>query len=1063
MTARRTLGIVLTTAVLLMLLRVCWSEEHRTAAHAPIRDGILDLRGSDIPAHRPIALDGEWEFYPAYLPAGTGALPTSGAARALIEVPGNWRLALDASRLSDLPPNFGYGTYRLRILIDPHPGRDLGLRSVQTYMSSVLYVNGERIGGSGTPAASATAYTPGIVPYSAYFEDDGSGEIDIRVGVANFFDTTAGGMRTSISFGSRESIERIGLESIGLQLLVVAVAALHLLNAGILFVVGFRNRGILLFAALNVSAMLMVLSQDDMLLSRIVPVATPVLLKLALVMPPAVFASLLVFAAHIQADSGRYRLIRISAVCCLGIGVYFGVKPDMNGFDGALNGVLYLGSGSVLFYYLYRATRQGRPGAVYLLVGATGIFCNVVGAILQSALDPSKTFYAFDLLFAFMSFGAYWFRHYAILLRDMRAATDKLRQADKQKDEFLASTSHELRNPLHGMLGIAESVLDDSSVKLDERSRRKLQLMLSVGRRMSMLIGDLLDLSAFKMSAVRLHLKSVELSAVVTGVMDMLGDLSAGKQLRMTNRIPPDFPRVIADENRLIQILYNLLHNALKFTERGTVDVSAAVHGNFVRIAVADSGTGIPLDLLDRLFEPYEQGDAGAAYSGGFGLGLSVGKRLAELHGGSLHASSEPGKGTVFTLSLPKTESDSLAAAAYGDALTEPAAANEAAAGAAVVKSETGAGANEAAAGAAVIESTSSAAGSSGYPPIPAASDDTASPNERRARIRILAVDDDPVNLSVLESMLAAEGYELFTATSAKDALLSLDSGRWDLLISDVMMPNMSGYELARIVRGRFPLAELPILLLTARNRPEDIASGFRAGASDYVAKPVDPLELRSRVKALADLRRSVRQSLRLEAAWLQAQIQPHFLFNTLNSIAALGEVDTDRMRVLVFEFGNYLKASFDFRNSDLLVPLDKEISLVRSYLYIEQERFADRIRVRWEIADSESHTPVPPLSIQTLVENAVRHGVLKRPSGGTVGIRVRRVPSGLEVSISDDGVGIDEATLKRLHDDQLDKESGIGLINTDRRLRQLFGAGLAIASGPDGTTLSFIVKDRRP
>ncbi|CAI6047107.1 Sensor histidine kinase RcsC [Cohnella sp. JJ-181] len=311
--------------------------------------------------------------------------------------------------------------------------------------------------------------------------------------------------------------------------------------------------------------------------------------------------------------------------------------------------------------------------------------------------------------------------------------------------------------------------------------------------------------------------------------------------------------------------------------------------------------------------------------------------------------------------------------------------------------------------------------------------------------------------------MLAPEGYELTTATSAKDALQWLDRGKWDLLVTDVMMPNMSGYELTRIVRCRFPLAELPILLLTARNRPEDIASGFRAGASDYIAKPVEPLELRSRVKALTDLRQSIRRRLRLEAAWLQAQIQPHFLFNTLNTIAALGEVDADRMRMLVSEFGNYLKASFDFRNSDLLVPLDRELSLVRSYLYIEQERFAERIRVRWEIDADAATTPVPPLSVQTLVENAVRHGILKRPSGGTVCIRAGRAEHGLEVSVRDDGIGIDEATLTRLQDNVLDKESGIGLINTDRRLRQLFGRGLALESGPDGTKVSFIVKHGRP
>jgi len=572
-------------------------------------------------------------------------------------------------------------------------------------------------------------------------------------------------------------------------------------------------------------------------------------------------------------------------------------------------------------------------------------------------------------------------------------------------------------------------VLDDSSVNLDDRSRRKMELILSVGRRMSMLLGDLMDLSAFKLSAIRLHPKPVDLCAVVTGVMDMLGDMASSKALRMTNRISPAFPAVLADENRLIQILYNLLHNALKFTERGSVDVSAVVETGYVRIAVSDSGPGIPADALGRIFEPYEQGDAGEAYAGGLGLGLSIGKQLAALHGGSLTASSATGRGTVFTLSLPHA-APSVAWHPDDEGAPEDMAA-------AAVETDGGLASR--------LEDTNA---------IPEV--------KRQGKIRILAVDDDPVNLDVLEGLLTPEGYELATARSAKDALQWLEKGKWDLLISDVMMPSMSGYELARIVRSRFPLAELPILLLTARNHPEDIASGFRAGANDYLAKPVEPTELRYRVKALTDLRQSVRERLRFEAAWLQAQIQPHFLFNTLNTIAALGEVDTDRMRALLFEFGNYLKASFDFRNSDLLVPLERELNLVRSYLYINQERFPDRIRVQWDVDDSQTHAPVPPLSVQTLVENAVRHGILKRPSGGTVGIRAKRTDGGLEITITDDGAGIDASTLERLQDNRLDKESGIGLINTDRRLSQLFGTGLALVSGPDGTTVSFVARDIR-
>src|SRR5690625_3178755 len=151
------------------------------------------------------------------------------------------------------------------------------------------------------------------------------------------------------------------------------------------------------------------------------------------------------------------------------------------------------------------------------------------------------------------------------------------------------------------------------------------------------------------------------------------------------------------------------------------------------------------------------------------------------------------------------------------------------------------------------------------------------------------------------------------------------------------MMPRMSGYELTRIIRKRFTISELPILRLTARNRPEDIENGFLAGANDYVTKPVDAVELKSRVNALTEVRKSSRERLRMESAWLQAQIQPHFLFNTLNSIIALSEIDTTRMQKLLEAFSNVLRGKFNFQNINEFVPIESELDLIRSYLYIEK------------------------------------------------------------------------------------------------------------------------------
>lgn len=195
------------------------------------------------------------------------------------------------------------------------------------------------------------------------------------------------------------------------------------------------------------------------------------------------------------------------------------------------------------------------------------------------------------------------------------------------------------------------------------------------------------------------------------------------------------------------------------------------------------------------------------------------------------------------------------------------------------------------------------------------------------------------------------------------------------------------------------------MLLLTARGQPEDIHSGLLAGANDYIIKPTNTLELKSRIRVLTDLTLAVRDRMYIEAAWLQAQSKPHFFFNTLNSILALSEIDTDRMHKLADAFSLYLHSSFDFRNLDKLVPLNRELELVQAYLSIEKERFEERLQVQWEVQASLEML-IPPLFIQPLVENAARHGILRRQRGGKIIIRIAEYGHSVEVHVEDDGVG---------------------------------------------------------
>jgi sensor histidine kinase YesM len=324
----------------------------------------------------------------------------------------------------------------------------------------------------------------------------------------------------------------------------------------------------------------------------------------------------------------------------------------------------------------------------------------------------------------------------------------------------------------------------------------------------------------------------------------------------------------------------------------------------------------------------------------------------------------------------------------------------------------------------------------------------------------ILIVDDDPVNLKVLTSILQAEQYRVTPALSGKEAIVKLGKASWDLAIIDVMMPHMSGYELTSEIRKQFSVSELPILLLTARSQPEDIYAGFSSGANDYVSKPIDTLELKYRIKALVTLKQSVNERLRMEAAYLQAQIQPHFLFNTLNSLLALSDIDTERMRNLGVAFASFLRISFDYLNTGELVTLSHEIELVKSYLHIEKERFEDRLTIEWEV-DPNIELLLPPLSIQPLIENAVKHGLMSRQIGGVVRLCVTRADGYTLIEVIDNGIGMDQRKVTQLMDSSLKGESGVGITNTNRRLIQMYGQGLSISSKPNkGTTVSFIVPD---
>jgi len=406
----------------------------------------------------------------------------------------------------------------------------------------------------------------------------------------------------------------------------------------------------------------------------------------------------------------------------------------------------------------------------------------------------------------------------------------ELRKLNRLKDEFLATTSHELKTPLNGMIGLLESLIEETETGLPNETVQYLSLALSSGKRLGYLINDILDYSKIKNEELFLYQKPVNLASLVNVVMTFSQALVGNKPLVLKQNLEASLPKVFADEDRLEQIFFNLVGNAVKFTEEGEVCVSASLEGERVRVAVSDTGKGIAPQNLERIFEAYQQGDLQPeAQAEGSGLGLSITKRLVAMHGGELTVASEVGKGTVFSFSLR--------------AVVQPAEDEQD-----VLKK--------------VLPLRM---------PVPESSEpaDPSEPAEKgdKPRQRILVVDDDPLNIQVLRRQL--KDYDLTVAENGAKALSIIDaSPPFDLLVLDIMMPVISGYKLCQILRQRFKAVELPILLLTARNQVSDLVEGLEAGANDFLTKPLSKRELLARVRTHLEL---VTVNRQLKAAQDQA------------------------------------------------------------------------------------------------------------------------------------------------------------------------------------------------
>ncbi len=973
-------------------------------------NGTLDLRNYDALNGKTVKLNGEWEFYFGQLLTPDDFKNKQPQGRTVQKVPSSWRsYQTQGGNL----PSHGTATYRLQVLL-PAAG-NYGIKITCISSSARVFADGRQIIACGSPGATPAATEHEYYADTGYFSA-GKEETEILVQVANYLHS-ASGIRYEIYFGGQHAVTSLRLYHFFIDAALISglfFMSVYFLGLGLQ---RKRNRVVLFFASYCLFSAVYAGTCSEGLINYALPFlsynASLKILTLSLVLS---LYSLLKYVYY----TFKVSYSRRANLIINGITVFFVLLTCFTNFYlwpySSL--ILFLGNIyviSLLLHIILRHIHTNIEGRYYLYTATVSSVILLITSLGDLALQLESNLFppVFQPVFV-LSLALYMSEKYENSYKTIEKLSERLVVLDKLKDDFLAKTSHDLKTPLNGIINISQSLLDGAGGALNPAQAEDIRLITGIGKRLSTLVYDILDYSKLKVMDIQLNIICLDVHQVVESTVEIFRYLIKGRPLILENKIPPNHYMILADENRLKQIITNLLDNSVKFTARGSISLDCRRDGDFLWIEVRDTGSGIPQSKLKDIFTSYEQFAEQPAGTMGTGLGLAITKQLVELHQGRIFAQSEPGQGACFTFSIPLAKDNklfgSLAGKSAGPALPKPLTVEK-------------------------LPQTVNVGG----------------------EFSILAVDDEYSNLKALLNILTVCRYNVTVAGNAESALGLLQGTlQYDLCIFDVMMPGMSGYEACRKIREVYSPLELPILLLTAKALPEDLEAGFRVGANDFIAKPFEAGELKCRVNMLVQLKNSMNLLLEKETAFLQAQIRPHFLFNALNTISSFCYTNPVKAGELLAELGVFLRSSFDFSSTSSFIPIEKELRLVKAYVTIEQARFGQRLEVEYNIDLSVLKSSILPLMLQPIVENSIRHGLMKKSRGGKVTVNLTPAGDRIHVQVTDNGVGIAPDILEALTDSK-PAGKGVGLTNIRHRLLGFYGETLNISSVQGrGTTVSF-------
>ena len=596
-----------------------------------------------------------------------------------------------------------------------------------------------------------------------------------------------------------------------------------------------------------------------------------------------------------------------------------------------------------------------------------------------------------------------------------RARAEALTELDRAKTVFFSNVSHELRTPLTLILGPIDDLLADDA-SLPPEARERLVVVHRNATRLLALVNTLLDFSRIEAGRIDASYEPVDLGTITAGLAALFRSATEHAGLQLLVDCPPTARPVHVDRSMWEKIVLNLLSNALKFTHDGEIEVAVRADDDAATLTVRDTGVGIPSEELPRLFERFHRVESARGRTvEGSGIGLALVAELVRLHGGTVHVESEVGRGTTFTVRIPvgtaHLPADRIRAPEPPTSIAGP------------------------------VSALVDQAASWSHAPTPDAPERPPRSSPAKSASRILLADDNADMRGYLERLLRDE-YEVEAVSDGHTALAAARARRPDLVLTDVMMPGLDGFELVRALRADPELRTVPVIVLSARAGEEPHAEGMDVGADDYLVKPFNAQELLSRVRSRLELsaaRREIEQQLREVDRRKDdfLALLGHELRNPLgairNATELLGLVDTGENRELssirdVLDrqtrqatalIDGLLEVSRIARGKIVLERREVDLGALVARTLGDQRHRLDRRGLRLE-----SHFPETPVRVHAdpvrlvqVFDNLIANAIKFTDPPGRVSVVLERQAEHARVRVRDTGVGISPEALPRIFD----------------------------------------------